>query len=904
MGEDKPQTYIDSSPEDVPLMDDMPPVDVDPDVLFRELEGQIARALRDAERDPSTPYVNKEGPVVLVGVDSEFWRQTGPDGALAAENTLLSVQFFVLGDQGQHERIYYVNDDRKDARPRLSQLLLRTIIEAMDAGSISEWPSRVVLGGQFLRLDLAAFSDLPDFKNQLDNVGGKVATINKDVDFTYSDNGADVSRRDVDLLRKGRSTQIIRDGIALIALKTRFVDIGRHAVEGTTLERIGAVLGLPKLELPDGFTKDRMDILLRDDPVSFKAYAMRDAEITVRFMQRLQTFARDQVGIGYLPTTVSALAVQMLKNLIKDGGNDFADIWGRTVRQESIWNSKKDRFHTTVVEEQKPCLYLQERLIIDCYHGGRNEAFYGGPTVIDQWNDYDLAGAYTTGLVDLRHIDYDAFFMTRDPNDFIGHVLGVALVDFEFPLDTRYPCLPVDLGSKGLYFPLTGRSYCTAPEIEVALNLGCSIRIVQGMVVPWRDGDDRIFEPFVAKVRELRSGFKARRTDPNVATMDEEYAKLIGNAAYGKLAQGLKDRNVFDTRSMRSEALPRSAITNALMAAHGTGLIRAVMAELLAGVPRHKDVVSVTTDGFLTNAIKEELSLDGPMCRRFQALCDRVHPGSNMLERKHQASQVVSIKTRGVATAVQAATPSGELQPVILAKAGVTAPVPKPEQNAYIIDLYLNRVPSQKVKVKSFTPIRDQWTQDVDVVQNVRESNLNYEFDFKRRPVNPRMIEVSGRLHVAFETVPWSNCDEGSKVRGCFDSWRRQRCLKNLLDWSDWDAALKFGLARADAARRNGRRGINMTKDGPVGLMKQTFLRAYAKKEMGAIPVGERLTQTQLAEWLTSIGHPTSKHHVANAGRAVLVEKVVPKCSETEAFAGMLTERFPNLDLSRIWIPD
>jgi hypothetical protein len=193
------------------------------------------------------------------------------------------------------------------------------------------------------------------------------------------------------------------------------------------------------------------------------------------------------------------------------------------------------------------------------------------------------------------------------------------------------------------------------------------------------------------------------------------------------------------------------------------------------------------------------------------------------------------------------------------------------------------------VKVKSFTPIRDQWTQDVDVVQNVRESNLNYEFDFKRHPVSPRMVEVGGGRHVAFDTVPWSNCEAGGKIRSFFDSWRRQRCLKNLADWSDWEAAMKFSLAR---------------EDGPAGLMKQTFLRAYAKKEMSATPVEEKLTQIQLAEWLTAIGHPTSKRHVANAGRAMLVEKVVPRCAETEALRALLMKRFPTLDLTRFWIPD
>ena len=36
------------------------------------------------------------------------------------------------------------------------------------------------------------------------------------------------------------------------------------APAGSSLEALGATLGLPKLELPSGYTKDRMDLLLAE----------------------------------------------------------------------------------------------------------------------------------------------------------------------------------------------------------------------------------------------------------------------------------------------------------------------------------------------------------------------------------------------------------------------------------------------------------------------------------------------------------------------------------------------------------------------------------------------------------------------------------------------------------------
>ena len=83
------------------------------------------------------------------------------------------------------------------------------------------------------------------------------------------------------------------------------------------------------------------------------------------------------------------------------------------------------------------------------------------------------------------------------------------------------------------------------------------------------------------------------------------------------------------------------------MAAHTTGFIRAVLSEQIAGIPSHRKVLSATTDGIITDAIVTELDLSGPISKRFQALCERVSPGSNMLELKHQVRQVVAMKTRG-----------------------------------------------------------------------------------------------------------------------------------------------------------------------------------------------------------------------------------------------------------------
>ena len=52
------------------------------------------------------------------------------------------------------------------------------------------------------------------------------------------------------------------------------VDTMLLAPAGTSLEKLGKLLGVPKIDLPDGYSKDRMDLFLRDHPELFEKYAL------------------------------------------------------------------------------------------------------------------------------------------------------------------------------------------------------------------------------------------------------------------------------------------------------------------------------------------------------------------------------------------------------------------------------------------------------------------------------------------------------------------------------------------------------------------------------------------------------------------------------------------------------
>ncbi|MFW1332127.1 hypothetical protein ACEV9E_26020, partial [Vibrio parahaemolyticus] len=126
-----------------------------------------------------------------------------------------------------------------------------------------------------------------------------------------------------------------------------------------------------------------------------------------------------------------------------------------------------------------------------------------------------------------------------------------------------------------------------------------------------------------------------------------------------------------------------------------------------------------------------------------------------MMQLKHHAKQIISMKTRG-----QLTTELGSTKPVC-AKAGVKPPKGVNE-NTWMVELFLDRYPKQKIERSHLASARDMWLKEMDLVSIHTEQTLNLEWDFKRCPINPRMVKVrhpvSGEMveHLSFDTVPWN----------------------------------------------------------------------------------------------------------------------------------------------------
>ncbi|EHA4846395.1 hypothetical protein K8W40_002517 [Escherichia coli] len=779
-----------------------------------------------------------------IGFDTEY--VFNPE---TRQNDILSYQsYVVLPDNTGISNIIYPPDSQKKSRLSFKEFLCQTITPLLETGVITKWPGIINIYAHFIRADIASFANFwSDYKILLKGIRGTVSSFKNRYGIDFDEQQE----------RRVKTEQIMFDKRTSPprCSNVAFIDTLLITPGGMGLAECGELLGLPKLTIPAPYSITNMREYLLGDRAGFEAYALRDAEIAVRYALQVRNFCARELMIDRVPATIGAMAVSRFTKTLKENNMSPEVCLGTHIKTRELWLTEKQAFRTIKNPASVPSRELFETFPINCYHGGRNECFMMGVTPSDHWYDYDLAGAYTTGLLDILTPDYGNIRLSKNPDDYCGHVMGFALVTFRFPESVPCPSLPVRTDQYGLFFPLSGESWATAPEIELALSLGAEMTIHNGIIVPWicdtsphNSESTSVFLPFVQQVRENRNRHIK-------GSLEEKFWKEIGNSLYGKLAQGLRAKTAFDTARGLNRSLPPSSVTQPFFAAHVTGFIRAVVGELMNALPSDSSVVSVTTDGFLTNCPLDKINMSGPLSSRFQSLCDIVDPGSSMLTCKHEVSQLIAMKTRGQLTyrAIQG-------KPVVHARAGVKPPadIPRSDYNDYMVDLYLNRLPGQTLSRSTLISTREMWLSESDLVSREQDIRLNLEFDFKRQPVRPAMNEG----HLLMFSRPWDNMEEALQQRSLFDDWRQTHTLKTLADWDDWcdflycrtvfsDMKLKVGSKRSD------------------DILVRLFLRALTQCQWGLMLKDKKsYSCKEVAEWLTSEGYSVTVTDVKNAVRA------------------------------------
>ncbi|EJC6864348.1 hypothetical protein MYD45_004227 [Vibrio parahaemolyticus] len=790
-------------------------------------------------------------------------------------NRILSYQFAVLFEGKLSTIILFPESAKKSGRLALDKCLVQAIEKAMEDEVLDKWPTDIILCAHWLSADLFNFSQAFDqLKTHVKGLRKTVASL----DDVYGLELDKVMSRRID---KEPLQAYSKSGNKKTLFIT-FYDTMLLSPNGSSLSSVGDLLSIPKVEIPEPYSISRMDEFLEAQPEKFAEYAITDSIISARHFERVSSFCQNTLGLNSVPFTIGGIAVKAFVNSLEDK-RGYRGLFGFEKVTKEVWPSDRSKPLTITRDVPATARMTLENFATQCYHGGRNESFIAGPTDIDTWRDYDVPSCYSAITLGLRELDYDQMYMTKDLNDLLGDKCALAWVEFTFPSTCRFPSLAVR-SEYGLIFPLSGGTHCTGHELEVAYNQGAEITIKQAFVVPWKN-DVRIFEPFMKWGRERRKSFVK-------GSFDEKLTKEMLNSCYGKLAQSLRPKNSFDIQAGYSKQLPPSTLTNPFFAAYTTGLARALLGEMLHNIPDDKVVVSVTTDGFLTNAELHEIDLKGPICQRFRELYHRIDPtGGEVLELKHQAKQLIGAKTRAQYTVIE----SEGFEP-ILAKGGVKVDPTITDQSAYMVNKYLTRKPGDKVDGSYLTPNRMRFLEHKDLMLEKRSIFLNMEYDQKRQLINPVMVDVKGRSHIALETKPHKSLDEMLFTRLRFDRWRKSHVLKDFDDWCSWQDRL---VMAESTSHKDLRLKADETSDS---LMARLFLRFYAQEQGGMSK--KQISAKALAEWLTDNGYSTKANSVSRAMKAKLIEGAVPMTELTVNLARLIVSKFPDFEVEILFNPD
>jgi hypothetical protein len=599
----------------------------------------------------------------------------------------------------------------------------------------------------------------------------------------------------------------------------------------------------------------------------------RFQRVSARYLAKVCELNQEITGQDSVPVTLSSLAISKLLQGWVNKGIDRKVVLGLESVPDAPWDDAKKRIVKRKRLVSTALRHEYETLATESYHGGRNECFIFGASELATWTDCDLLGAYATAMTLLGLPDWERLRTCENPELFHPCSYGLARVRFCFPPDTRFPCLPMRT-SHGLLFPLEGEAYVAAPDLFVAREMGATVKILSGIIIPTAFG----ILPFQGFTRDCAE----QRAKHRKGTLGNALWKEVGNSLYGKLAQGLRRKRCFDSRSGQHKDMPPSAITNPFLAAQVTSMVRAAVGELLYRLPASVCVISVTTDGFLSTASPEQIqaAAGGIICGHLAWARNQLNGSPMIWELKHRVQQVLAWRTRG-----QATISSKEGEPPVTAMCGLKAPQGL-DKNSWAVQAFANRDGPVPQSIRVFPSISEVCNEGSEMVMKDIERGVSMEFDFKREPVNPSMRQILGAEHLSFESRPWRTVDEFTKCREAFEAWSQGRTLKTISDLRDFQEFLATsGLAS----------GIKRPHRNPaLTLAKRQFLRAFVRSACGLDR--SAMSYAELADWLTNGGYNTSKSDVENAARsgAKLIEHSVPRTEATERFARFSADRFPN----------
>ena len=549
-----------------------------------------------------------------------------------------------------------------------------------------------------------------------------------------------------------------------------------HSVaDGKSLESLGEVIGIPKIELSKD-VKAHMDIYKKDDPFGFAEYASRDAVITLLYLSSLYGYNKR------IPITLNSASANVAKDRIMEllkctDEKDFARKYRGTKKVKDGMELRHNKPHIKEYEDFiNDSAKLVDGIAADSYIGGYNSSSEIGYYPIMTY-DYDLRNAYPTAMRMLKAIDWEnpikkdlsgKYLTLDDLEDPISHMFGY--VKFSFPEGIKYPTIPYKEDGVPMFLRTSDTLdgvYACGPEIYLALKLGAKVFCMRGYLLNTLDVN--LLDLAVRKLVEDRNKAKP-------GSFEEKILKVMVNIIYGKAAQNVDPKNRWNAKEDIMETLGPSKITSPVIAAMTTSIVRAVLIAAQNEINDKKyKTYSVTTDGFITDFPEDIEALDlygfaGPLRESRIELS-----GSRSIwKKKHYQDDLLNITTRGNISLSENGVCAHNGY-----KTGLTSD--SPEDRRVFLKAVLERTGNLKYTCDEWASLREMLTKNIDFSVQQVERSANMEYDMKRKPVRNSIEKVDLELGAEeyevsnFTTVPFEDIVEFRRYR---EMKKHTKCLK------------------------------------------------------------------------------------------------------------------------------
>ena len=647
--------------------------------------------------------------------------------------------------------------------------------------------------------------------------------------------------------------------------------------------------------------------LLKEDPVCFFERAAIRNLIPLLYAGLLYGFNRK------LPMTITSRSAAMIKRSIKEylgcrSEREYETVFRGLKSIPKGLRKNEDDHLVPAISKEAISLDAADvwNLFKSAYHGGYNSAPVIGYYPIDTF-DYDLQNAYPTAMCLVADIDWknpiekrikDRMITIDDFKDSLSGEINpflpmAANVQFSFPKDCLYPCIPTAYDGS-IVFTLNTKDdtfiSAAGPEIYLALKLGAKVTCRDGMVLRRLAKDGQVSCSIRHAVRQLVADRAKAKKLFGKGSLPDLILKTIVNAGYGKTAQQLIQKDCWDEYLGNMRNMDCSTITNPVIACMTTSIIRALL--LAAQNQLHQlkyTVYSLTTDGFISNAPQSILKqLDLYDMHQIVAKARLFLTGGKspeLWEIKHQQNDLLNFTTRGNVSLNTGEVPYGAslreteqysnpifTLPGVCAHANAKGPfIPDSfEDRLWLFQSVISRTGPILSFFEEYTSFKEL-AKGETFRRNIISRNMNMDFDMKRKPLRASFhqmfipIKEESYEFMNFETEAFETIEEYVRYRSVRNA---VSCLRTQ---QDWDA---FFL-KIDAKEDDTSSIMHITSSQWTIL--QNCIAGH-RAGLWIIPKLNELSGANRNEWISKHSpRPYTSNDWKNAGRSTRQRNLLPK---------------------------